>query len=87
MVTDTNLLVLKADCDPVACAHDELIDTVIDDLFHENIYSIIHMCAVAQTSDVHTGTQPDMLQWGHCLYRVFVIDGFLLCHSSTIITE
>ena len=82
MVADTDLLVLKADRDPVACAHDELIDAVVDDLLHENIYSIIHMCAVAKPSDVHTWAKPDMLQRGHCLYGAFIINGFLLWHNN-----
>ncbi len=87
VVTDADLFVLEPDGDPVAGSHDELIDAVVDDFLHENIYSVVHVGAVSQTADIHTGAQPDMLQRGHRLYRIFVIDRFLLSHNSTIITK
>ena len=87
VVADADLLVLEPDDDAVAGSHYEFIDAVVDDFLHQHIYSVVHVGAVSQTADVHTGAQPDMLQRGHCLDCIFVIDGFFLWHNRTIITN
>ena len=82
MVTDTYLLVLKPDGDSVSGAHDEFINAVVYDFLHQDVDSVIYMGTVSKASDVHTRSEPDMLQRGHGFYRAFIVNGFHFCHNG-----
>src|SRR5580698_1940384 len=44
--------------------HDEFVDRIVDDLLQKDIDSVIVVCAITQTSDVHPGPGTDVLQRG-----------------------
>ena len=54
-------VVFNVDFDAVASLHLKLIDGVVDDLLQQHIDAILGKRAVAQSSDVHTRTQANML--------------------------
>ena len=71
IVADGDALALDLDLDEFAIAHRELVDGVVDDLLHQHVHAVVGRRAVAQAADVHTRTQPDVLQ-------VFQVDDALV---------
>ena len=62
VVTHRHSLVLNhLHLDALAGIHLELIDTVVDNLLEQHIDAVLCMAAIAQTTDVHTRTQTDVL--------------------------
>ena len=59
--------------DALSEAHLELIDTVIDNLLQQYIYTVIALRAVAELTDVHTGTQAYVFHIAQMTYRVIGI--------------
>ena len=49
-------VVFHLDFNAFSGSHLELVDTVVDDFFQQHINSVFHLRAVAQATDVHTGT-------------------------------
>ena len=54
-------IVFHVNLDALSGVHLELVDTVINDFFQQDVNSVFLVTSVAQFSDVHSGTCPDML--------------------------
>src|SRR5690606_33202169 len=53
--------------------HHMLVDAVIDNLFHEDVNTVVFRRAIAELSDIHTGAEPDVLTPVQRLDTRFVI--------------
>ena len=90
VVADGDHLVLDLDLDELAVAHRELVDGVVDDFLHQHVHAVVRRRTVAQAADVHTRTQPDVLQVfqvDDALVAVIVvgnIQGLVVNHSQQI---
>ena len=62
VVAHGNEIILQFDVDSASGAHDKFVDTVIDYLFEQDIYTVIRIGTVAHAPDIHTGAETDMLQ-------------------------
>ena len=68
--------VVDIDFDATTGIHLELVDRVVDNLLEQHVDAVLRQVAVAQTSDVHTGTRTHMLHVGEVAY---VVVGILDC--------
>ena len=55
------LILVDRDVDVLTVPHRILVDGVVDHLLEEDVDTIIGSSTVAQLTDVHTGTEPDVL--------------------------
>ena len=65
--------VLDVHFDSLSGSHLELVDTIVHHLFQEHIDTVIVLLAIAQTANVHPGTDTDMLHIIQVTNVVFVI--------------
>src|SRR6056297_2871122 len=54
-------------------AHDILIDTVIDHLFQQNVDTVIYIRTIPQATDIHPGSQANMLEAAEGFDRTFIV--------------
>jgi hypothetical protein len=66
-------MITDLDSDMLAVAHDELIDAVVDDFLQQDIDTVIHVRAVPETTDIHTGSQSNMLEGTERFDLAFII--------------
>ena len=78
------MVVYDVNLDAFAKAHLELVDTVVDNLFEQYVYTVVALRTIAELTNVHTWTQTDVLYiaqvangvvgicCGFNLHRVFV---------------
>ena len=69
------MVLYDVNLDTLAESHLELIDTVVDNLLEQHVYTVIALRTVAELSDVHTGAQADVLHVTEVAYRVIAIFG------------
>ena len=73
VVANRNGLVNHLHFDEFAFFHTELVDGVIDCFFDEDVDTVVGVRPVAKLTDIHTGTEADMLQTGEGNDVTFVV--------------
>ena len=58
--------------------HDEFIDGVVNEFLQQDIDSVVGVTSAAETPDVHTGSQADVLKGRKRLDLAFVVGNFSL---------
>ena len=76
VVADFDVVVAQGDVDAAPAAHDEFIDGVVDNLFDEDVYAVVFVCAVSEFSDIHSGPVTDVFERAESLDRICVISDF-----------
>jgi len=67
-----------------AVAHDEFIDSVIEDFLHQDVAAVVGIGAVADAPDIHAGAEADVLQRRQGFDLALVVIVFrVFSHSST----
>ena len=61
VVAHRHITFLDVHFDNLTATHHEFVDTIVDNFLQQHIHTVFGLRSVAQTSDVHTGTQADML--------------------------
>ena len=80
IVSHRHDIILDGNLNSVACAHNKLVNRVIDRLLNQNVDTIIRLRAITQLTDVHTGAQAQMLS------RRQGFDGIVIvCHLRCVI--
>ena len=62
VVADFDVVVAQGDVDAASAAHDEFVDGVVDNLFDEDVYAVVFVCAVSEFSDIHSGPVTDVFE-------------------------
>src|SRR5260370_7125836 len=75
VVSNADNIAIDRNIDLAAKPHNKLVDTVVDDLFQQDIDAVIIVRAISQATDIHARTRPDMFQRGERLNLTF----FVIC--------
>ena len=59
----------------VAVAHDELVDSVVDDLLEQDVHAVVVVAAIADAADVHARAGTDVFEGRERLDFALVVDG------------
>ena len=60
-IADDDVTIFDIDVDFAAVPHDMLIDGIIDDLFEQDIDAIVVIGPISEATDIHSGSQADMV--------------------------
>ena len=64
---------VELDLDPLALAHDELVDRVVDHFLHQDVNAVVVVASVRSPAYVHSEPQPDVLHRAQVLYLLFAV--------------
>ena len=73
VIANADAYPFQLDVNALAGAHDIFVNAVVDDFLDQDINPVVRMRTVAKPPDIHTRTQPDMLQRTQCLYLVLIV--------------
>ena len=72
-ITYADAIALDRDINLPAVSHDELVHSIVDRLFEQNINAIIIVGTVAEPPDVHAGAHSNVLQRGEGFDLAFIV--------------